>query len=189
MVAIKQLGTNGGGFFGPNSAHPFENPGAVSNVIECASIILISMACMVMFGTMLRNPRHAAVLFGVMLMFLLTLIGWGIATDTLQPNPAVVGRPVDQSTGNLEGKELRFGPSAGPNWAAVTTCTSNGSVNCIHDSLNPLAGRTPLTGMWLNCNFGGIGVGLIKIRSRPSCRGRLSWRGHTMAAPSTPRLR
>jgi K+-transporting ATPase ATPase A chain len=78
--------------------------------------------------------------------------------------PALVGLPVDQSgVGNLEGKELRFGVSAGPTWAAITTCTSNGSVNCMHDSLNPLTGVTPLTGMWLNCNFGGIGVGLVNL--------------------------
>jgi K+-transporting ATPase ATPase A chain len=77
--------------------------------------------------------------------------------------PAVAGLPVDQSLGNLEGKELRFGPSAGATWAAVTTNTSNGSVNCMHDSLNPLAGLTPLTGMWLNCIWGGVGVGLINL--------------------------
>ncbi len=198
VVAIKQLGTNGGGFFGPNSAHPFENPTGLSNVLECMSIILIPMACVVMFGVMLRNLPHARVVFAVMLVFLVALIGWGVATDSTRPNPALadraavadrdgkpfrvtttdaagkdetkdlavpalVGLPVDQSTGNLEGKELRFGRSAGPTWAAVTTCTSNGSVNCMHDSLNPLAGLTPLTGMWLNCNFGGIGVGLINL--------------------------
>src|SRR5262249_33724470 len=73
------------------------------------------------------------------------------------------GLPVDQNLGNLEGKELRFGTSAGPTWAAFTTNTSNGSVNCMHDSLNPLAGLTPLTGMWLNCIWGGVGVGLINF--------------------------
>ena len=77
--------------------------------------------------------------------------------------PAVAGLPVDQSLGNLEGKELRFGTSAGATWAAFTTNTSNGSVNCMHDSLNPLAGITPLTGMWLNCIWGGVGVGLINF--------------------------
>ncbi len=199
VVAIKQLGTNGGGFFGPNSAHPFENPTAISNVVECASIILIPMACVVLFGTMLRNNRHATVVYSVMMVFLVGLIAWGIGTDTITPNPAlagkpavtdagekpyqvttadaggnaetkelavpaVVGLPVDQSGyGNLEGQELRFGYSATPTWAALTTCTSNGSVNGMHDSLNPLAGLTPLTGMWLNCNFGGIGVGLINF--------------------------
>ena len=76
---------------------------------------------------------------------------------------ALPGLPVDQELGNLEGKELRFGTSAGATWAALTTNTSNGSVNCMHDSLNPLAGITPLTGMWLNCIWGGVGVGLINL--------------------------
>lgn len=199
VVAIKQLGTNGGGFFGPNSAHPFENPTALTNILECFSIVLIPMACVVLFGTMLRNPRHATVIYSVMMVFVVGMIAWGIGTDSLTPNPAltdraaitdvggkpyriattnesgkpetkelsvpaIVGLPVDQSAmGNLEGQELRFGPAATPTWAALTTSTSNGSVNGMHDSLNPLAGLTPLTGMWLNCNFGGIGVGLINF--------------------------
>ncbi|MFO0824954.1 MAG: potassium-transporting ATPase subunit KdpA [Gemmataceae bacterium] len=201
IVAIKQLGTNGGGFFGPNSAHPFENPGSWTNVLQCVCIILLPMACLVMFGRMIRNMQHAAVIFGVSLLMLGTLTIWAIYYDTARPNPGLaggpgivgskgkpytvttrdadgkpantelpahatrerVGLPVTQDTGNLEGKELRFGPSAGPTWAACTTCTSNGSVNCMHDSLNPLAGLTPLTGMWLNCVFGGVGVGLINM--------------------------
>jgi K+-transporting ATPase ATPase A chain len=200
VVAIKQLGTNGGGLFGANSAHPFENPTGFTNLVECVSILLVPMATVVMFGRMIRNPRHAAVIYGVCLLMLAGLTGWAVATDTLQPNPgltdrpaltdargeplrvagydkdgqpvtkdvpapALVGLPVDQTNlGNLEGKELRFGPSAGPTWAAITTCTSNGSVNCMHDSLNPLAGLTPLTGMWLSCCiFGGVGVGLINL--------------------------
>jgi K+-transporting ATPase ATPase A chain len=179
VVAIKQLGTNGGGFFGPNCCHPFENPNSWSNFLCCLSIILLPMAAVVMFGRMLNNFRHAAVIFGVMLVFLATFIGWAVYHDSMQPNPAltahaerqfptltlpeVAGLPVNQELGNLEGKELRFGTSAGPTWAACTTCTSNGSVDCMHDSLNPLAGLTPLAGMWLNCNFGGVGVGLINM--------------------------
>ncbi|MFO0928557.1 MAG: potassium-transporting ATPase subunit KdpA [Gemmataceae bacterium] len=163
VLAPKQLGTNGGGFFGTNSAHPFENPNAFTNVVECVSILLLPMACVVLFGVMLRAHRHAGIVFGVMMLFLVGFTAWAIATDTLQPNPAFAGLPVDQPTGNLEGKELRFGPSAGATWAAITTCTSNGSVNCMHDSLNPLAGLTPLAGMWLNCIFGGVGVGLINF--------------------------
>jgi K+-transporting ATPase ATPase A chain len=163
VVAIKQLGTNGGGFFGTNSAHPFENPSAWTNVLECLCILLVPMACVVMFGRMLNAGRQARVIYGVMLLFLAAFIGWGIATDTLKPNPGLRGLPLDQSAGNLEGKELRFGPSAGATWSAVTTATSNGSVNCMHDSLNPLAGLTPLSGMWLNCVFGGVGVGLINF--------------------------
>jgi K+-transporting ATPase ATPase A chain len=163
IVAIKQVGTNGGGYFGVNSSHPFENPNAWTNILENVCILLVPMACVVMFGRMLRQSGQAVVIFAVMLLFLATFIGWGIATDTLQPNPGLLGLPLDPSTGNLEGKELRFGPSAGPTWAACTTSTSNGSVNCMHDSLNPLAGLAPLCGMWLNCVFGGVGVGLINF--------------------------
>lgn len=190
IVAIKQLGSNGGGYFGPNSTHPFENPNAWTNFLESVCIMLLPMAAVVMFGRMLNNMRHAAVIFGVMLLFFVSFIGWGVYWDSMHPNPAitahaersyeiadasvesghrtvaipaVAGLPVDQELGNLEGKELRFGTSAGPTWAAFTTCTSNGSVNCMHDSLNPLAGLTPLAGMWLNCNFGGVGVGLINL--------------------------
>ena len=190
IVAIKQLGTNGGGFFGPNSTHPFENPNDLTNFLECMCIMLLPMAAVVMFGKMLNNMRHACVIFGVMLMFFVGFIGWAVYWDSMHPNPAltvhaersydiidasadggrrtvaipaVEGLPVDQELGNLEGKELRFGTTAGPTWAAFTTCTSNGSVNCMHDSLNPLAGITPLAGMWLNCNFGGVGVGLINM--------------------------
>ena len=190
IVAIKQLGTNGGGFFGANSAHPFENPTAWSNFITCLAIILVPIASLVMFGSMLNNLKHAAVIFGVMFVLSAATVVWAVATDSMRPNPAltahiehsykipdpgsdtgertinlaaVAGLPVEQSLGNLEGKELRFGTSAGPTWAAFTTNTSNGSVNCMHDSLNPLAGLTPLTGMWLNCIWGGIGVGLVNF--------------------------
>src|SRR5262249_46846612 len=139
---------------------------------------------------MLKNMRHAAVIFGVMLVLSVTTIVWAVHYEAGQPNPAltagagrtyeipdpaspdgkrpltppaVVRLPVDPSLRHLEGKELRFGTSAGPTWAELTTNTSNGSVNCMHDSLNPLAGVTPLTGMWLNCIWGGVGVGLINL--------------------------
>jgi K+-transporting ATPase ATPase A chain len=190
IVAIKQLGTNGGGFFGANCCHPFENPNAWTNLLCCISLILVPISTLVMFGRMLNGVGQAAVIFGVMFVLSVTTIVWAIWHDTLQPNPAltahahtplkiadpanprstrpldlptVPGLPVDQSLGNLEGKELRFGTSAGATWAALTTNTSNGSVNCMHDSLNPLAGLTPLIGMWLNCIWGGVGVGLINF--------------------------
>lgn len=190
IVAIKQLGTNGGGFFGANSAHPFENPNSYTNVLTCLCIILIPVASLVMFGRMLNNFRHAGVIFGVMAILSAATVVWAVSFDSMQPNPAltahvkrtyqipdpaaeggmrtvtlpaVAALPVDQSLGNLEGKELRFGTSAGPTWAAFTTNTSNGSVNCMHDSLNPMAGLTPLTGMWLNCIWGGVGVGFINF--------------------------
>src|SRR5262249_38756296 len=158
-----------------------ENPNSWTSFLSCLGIILIPVATLVMFGKMLNNFRHATVIFGVMLALSLGTIAWVIHYDTAQPNPgltaqaertyqisdpsvdsgrgavvlpAVAGLPVDQSLGNLEGKELRFGTAAGATWAALTTNTSNGSVNCMHDSLNPLAGITPLAGMWLNCVWG-----------------------------------
>ena len=162
VVAIKQLGTNGGGFFGTNSSHPFENPSAWTNLLECVAIVLVPMACVVMFGRMLNAGRHAAVLFGVCLLLYCALTTAAVLAES-GPNPGLTGLPVDQSTGNLEGKELRFGPGAAGTWAATTTCTSNGSVNSMHDSLTPLGGLVPLIGMWVNCLFGGIGVGLINL--------------------------
>ena len=163
VAAIKQLGTNGGGFFGVNSAHPFENPNAWSNLLENIAILLIPMACVVLFGEMLRQPGQGVVIYSVMMVFLVGFLSWAIVTDTAAPNPGLAGLNVAQPLGNLEGKELRFGPAAGATWATSTTCTSNGSVNCMHDSLNPLAALTPLGGMWLNCVFGGIGVGMINF--------------------------
>lgn len=160
--AIKQIGTNGGGFFGPNSTHPFENPTFWTNILETVSIILLPMGCVWMFGRSIGRMRHAAVVFGVMLVFLLFKIS-GAAWFEQAPTEAFAQLPIAQNVGNLEGKELRFGASAGPLWAVLTTCTSNGSVNCMHDSLNPLTGLMPMIGMWLNTTFGGVGVGMINM--------------------------
>lgn len=162
VIPIKHLGTNGGGFFGANSAHPFENPSALSNAFTCINILIFPFSLVVMFGRMLGQMRQAIVIYGVMLVAFVVMIGWAVYFDAEVPNPAFAGLPV-ASAGNLEGKELRFGPSAGPTFAAVTTAVTCGSVNCMHDSLNPLAGLTPLTGMWLNCVFGGKGVGLVNM--------------------------
>lgn len=161
FVAIKQLGTNGGGFFGPNSAHPFENPSFFTNLIECLSILLLPMASVWMFGRISGRMRHAAIIFAVMAVLLAGMTGLAVFFEKT-PTAALAGLPV-QAVGNLEGKELRFGPAAGPLWGALTTATSNGSVNSMHDSFNPLTGLIPLAGMWLNVVFGGVGVGLINM--------------------------
>ncbi|WP_417914377.1 potassium-transporting ATPase subunit KdpA [Candidatus Electronema sp. JM] len=161
FVAIKQMGTNGGGFFGANSAHPFENPGFISNMLESVSIPLLPMAAVWMFGHITQRMRHAAVIFSVMAALLLGQAALSLWAES-KPAPALAGLPV-QVAANMEGKELRFGPAAGPLWAALTTATSSGSVNCMHDSLNPLAGLAAMIGMWLNVAFGGIGVGLINM--------------------------
>ncbi|KGE01966.1 potassium ABC transporter ATPase [Rhizobium sp. YS-1r] len=162
FVSIKQLGTNGGGFFGPNSAHPLENPSFWTNVVETVSIILVPMACVWMFGRIVGRMRHATVIFGVMLALVLLRVAGGIWFESA-PTQAFADLPIEQTTGNLEGKELRFGASAGPLWSVLTTSTSNGSVNAMHDSLNPLAGMMPMIGMWLNEDFGGVGVGMINM--------------------------
>lgn len=161
FVAIKQLGTNGGGFFGPNSTHPFENPTLWTNFLETLAILLIPMAAVWMFGFIIKNRKHATVLFAVMAFLLLAKIFCAVYFDRF-PNVALQNLSVTAPT-NLEGKELRFGTNAGPVWAALTTSTSNGSVNSMHNSLHPLAALAPLVGMWLNTTFGGVGVGLINL--------------------------
>jgi K+-transporting ATPase ATPase A chain len=162
MVAIKQLGTNGGGFYGPNSTHPLENPSFYAGAIEHVAILVIPMACVWMFGRLLRAMPHAVVLFAVC-----TVLYWGMVVPAVlleaAQNPALAGLPIDGSLGNLEGKELRLGPASGPIWAVSTTATSNGSVSAMHDSLNPLTGLLPLVGMWLNVVFGGVGVGMVGL--------------------------
>lgn len=162
MVTIKQLGTNGGGYFGPNSTHPFENPSFYSNFVENFSILLIPMASVWMFGRLAGRIKHAAVVFGVMTAIFFALSTTAVLTDAA-PNAAFSSLPVDQSLGNLEGKELRIGTPGGAFWAVSTTATSNGSVSAMHDSLNPLAGLMPMVGMWLNVTLGGVGVGFINI--------------------------
>ncbi len=162
FVAIKQLGTNGGGFFGPNSTHPFENPTFLTNAVSMIAIILLPMACVWMFGRITGRMRDAGLLFAVMLVLLLGKAGWALYWESA-PTAALSGLPIEQTVGNLEGKELRLGATTGPLWAALTTATSNGSVGAMHDSLNPLTGLAPLVGMWLNETFGGVGVGMINM--------------------------
>lgn len=161
FLTIKQLGTNGGGFFGPNATHPFENPSFWTNAIAMVSMIALPMACVWMFGRILGRQRHAAVIFAVMAVFLLVKIAGALAFEGA-PTAALSGLPVAEAP-NLEGKELRLGATTGPLWAVLTTATSNGSVGAMHDSLNPLTGLVPLAGMWLNATFGGVGVGMINM--------------------------
>jgi K+-transporting ATPase ATPase A chain len=162
MVAIKQLGTNGGGYFGPNSTHPFENPTPLSNLVQTWSIAIIPMAMIWTLGHMLGRRRFAVMLFGVMLALYLPLVVTVVAFES-GGNPALTALGVDQQTGSMEGKEVRFGAALSALWAVTTTATSNGSVNAMHDSLTPLAGLVPLTAMWLNNVFGGVGVGFINM--------------------------
>jgi potassium-transporting ATPase potassium-binding subunit len=162
MVAIKQLGTNGGGYFGPNSTHPYENPTPLSNLVETWSIAIIPMAMVWTLGHTVGRRRLAVMIFAVMLALYVPMVSFTVAQEAAG-NPAIARMGVDQSTGSMEGKEVRFGAGLSALWAVTTTVTSNGSVNAMHDSLTPLAGLMPLTGMWLNNIFGGVGVGFINM--------------------------
>ena len=161
-VAIKQLGTNGGGYFGPNSAHPFENPTPITNLAETWSITIIPMAMVWTLGHMVGRRRLAVVIFATMLALYIPMVIFGVWQDA-GGNVAITAMGVDQSTGSMEGKEVRFGSGLSALWSVTTTVTSNGSVNAMHDSLTPLGGLMPLTGMWLNNIFGGVGVGFINM--------------------------
>lgn len=159
QIAIKQLGTNGGGFFGVNSAHPFENPTAWSNLFELASIILIPVALVFTFGHYVKDLRQSRAIVACMLA--LFLIGGGTALYAeYQPNPAL-NSPLVEQTAPLEGKEVRFGTTGTVLWTETTTSASNGSVNGMHDSLNPLTGMVALVNMMVGeVIFGGVGAGL-----------------------------
>jgi potassium-transporting ATPase potassium-binding subunit len=162
VVSIKQLGTNGGGYFGPNSTHPYENPTPLSNLVETWALTVIPMSMVVMLGHLVRRQKLAVVIFATMLAIYLPLVVIGLAAEAAG-NPAIAAMGVDQSTGSMEGKEVRFGAGLSALWAVTTTVTSNGSVNAMHDSLTPLGGLMPLVGMWLNNIFGGVGVGFINM--------------------------
>lgn len=160
MVAIKQLGTNGGGWYGPNSSNPLENPTPVSNAIETVAIVLIPMAIVFMAGFMLGRRRFAVMSLAVMGVMSVAFIGATVYSE-LQPNAAFAGLSADGP--NMEGKEVRFGPELSALWGTFTTQTSNGSVNAMHDSFNPLGGLMTRAGMLINAIWGGVGVGFINF--------------------------
>ena len=159
QIAIKQLGTNGGGFFGVNSAHPFENPTAWSNLFEMVSIILIPTALVFMFGHYVRDLRQSRAILACMLTVFVLGLGVTLVAEH-QPNPMLSGLAVEQ-VGSMEGKESRLGIAASALWATTTSAASNGSVNAMHDSFSALGGMVPLVNMMLGeIIFGGVGAGL-----------------------------
>ena len=169
QVAIKQLGTNGGGFYNVNSAHPLENPTPFACVLELLSILLIAAALCHTFGIMVKDRRQGWALLAAMTI-LFALCAWGTLAAEQAGNPALSGLGVDQAAhsgtlaqpgGNLEGKETRFGIALSALWATATTAASNGSVNAMHDSFTPLGGLWPMFLMQLGeVVFGGVGSGL-----------------------------
>ena len=167
QIAIKQLGTNGGGFFNTNSAHPFENSTPITNFIEMWAIIIIPLALVVTYGVLVGSKKQARVLLAVMVGIWLTFSVFAIVAESAG-NPNLTALGVDQGAsaelvgGNLEGKEVRYGPASCGLWAATTTGTSNGSVNCMHDSFTPIGGMWPMAHMKLGeVSPGGVGVGLM----------------------------
>lgn len=160
VIAIKQLGTNGGGFFGTNSAHPFENPNSITNAVELVSILLIPFAMVLAFGYYTNRKKFAYIILGVMTAGFLCLVIPSIYSE-MNGNPEIQKMGISQPEGNMEGKEVRFGSVSSAFWGVVTTCTSNGSVNSMHDSHTPVSGMMQMLGMQLNAFFGGVGVGFI----------------------------
>lgn len=166
QVAIKQTGTNGGGFMGVNSAHPLENPNAFTNLIEIISLLLIPAALCFTFGNAVKNKKQGIAIFMAMflcLVFALSVVAVNeqFATPQLIQNGNVDVSMVDQAGGNMEGKETRFGIAASSTWATFTTAASNGSVNSMHDSYTPLGGMVTMLLMQLGeVIFGGVGCGL-----------------------------
>ena len=158
IVPIKQLGTNGGGYFGVNSSHPLENPNAFTNMLECWSILIIPMAMAWAFGFYVRRRKLAAWIFGVML-FAFTAGIFVSVPQEMGGNPNIDEMGIAQDLGSMEGKEIRIGSAASAMWGMVTTVTSNGSVNSMHDSQAPLSGMMQMLNMQINCWFGGVGVG------------------------------
>ena len=158
IVPIKQLGTNGGGYFGVNSSHPLENPNAFTNMLECWSILIIPMAMAWAFGFYVRRRKLAAWIFGVML-FAFTAGIFVSVPQEMGGNPNIDEMGIAQDLGSMEGKEIRIGSAASAMWGMVTTVTSNGSVNSMHDSQTPLSGMMQMLNMQINCWFGGVGVG------------------------------
>lgn len=162
MIAIKQLGTNGGGFFGANSAHPLENPNYFTNMIENISIILIPIALIFALGYYLKKRRLALTVFGVMTAGFLLFVIPAVYYE-MRGNPAIEKLGIARHEGNMEGKEVRLGPAASAFWGVTTTVTSNGSVNAMHDSFLPLTGMITMMGMMVNCFYGGVGVGFLNF--------------------------
>lgn len=162
MVAIKQLGTNGGGYFGANSSVPFENPDYLTNAVENISIILIPIAMIFALGYFLKKKKLAWMIFGVMTAGFILLVIPTIYYE-MNGNPAIAQMGISQPLGNMEGKEVRFGPAASALWEINTTNTSNGSVNSMHDSSMPVSGMNAMLGMMVNAFYGGVGVGFLNF--------------------------
>lgn len=162
FVPIKHIGTNGGGFFGTNSAHPLENPNYFTNIVEMIAQMIIPLAMIFALGYYLKKKKLSWMIFGVMTAgFLLLTIPTMIAE--IKGNPAIAQMGIDNSAGAMEGKEVRFGAAASAFWSIATTVISTGSVNAMHDSFMPLSEMNQLLAMMTNSFYGGVGVGILNF--------------------------
>jgi K+-transporting ATPase ATPase A chain len=162
MIAIKQAGTNGGSYFGANSAVPFENPNYLTNMVEVILIPLISIALIFALGYYTKRKKFAYMIMAVMTILFVSFCLNNIYFET-KGNPEIDKMGIAQNIGAMEGKEIRFGSAATAYWSVITTSTSNGSVNGMHDSLMPLSGGIVLIDMMINALYGGVGVGLLNF--------------------------
>jgi K+-transporting ATPase ATPase A chain len=162
LTSIKHLGTNGGGWFNANSTHPFENPNAITNVLEIVLMALLPMGLIYTFGVMVNRRKQAATFFWVMSGFFVVFLLIAYAGE-IQGNPPLTSIGLDPSQGNMEGHELRFGQGLTALFVTATTAFTTGTVDVMHDSLTPLASITPISQMLLNMVFGGKGVGLLNL--------------------------
>jgi K+-transporting ATPase ATPase A chain len=162
FVAIKHVGTNGGGFFGANSAHPLENPNYLTNMVEMFGQMIVPVAMIFAFGFFLLRKKIAWMIFGVMTIGFLVLTVPTIIWEN-NGNHAIEALGIDNSSGAMEGKEVRFGSTASAFWSIATTVISTGSINSMHDSFTPLSGMTQLLAMMTNAFYGGCGVGLLNF--------------------------
>ena len=160
MIAIKHLGTNGGGFFGANSAHPFENPDYFTNIIEMFAQMLIPFSMVFALGFYIKRKKLSRIVFTIMTLGFLCLVIPTIAFE-MKDNPVFTHLGINQHAGNMEGKEVRFGVAATGFWSIITTVISTGSVNGMHDSFTPLSGMMQMFAMMINAFYGGCGVGIL----------------------------
>lgn len=162
FLSIKQVGNNGGGFFGVNSAHPFENPNGFTNLLQMVLMLLFPVSLPFAYGKMVGNKKQGRVLFVSMAIMFLVLMGVSLGAEA-NGNPAIEAVGVQQEGGSMEGKEARFGVALSSLYSVVTTASETGAVNTMHDTLTPLGGLVTLANMMLNTVFGGMGAGFLNV--------------------------
>ncbi|ANF98793.1 potassium-transporting ATPase subunit KdpA [Paenibacillus bovis] len=162
FLAIKELGNNGGGFMGANSAHPFENPGGISNMLQIILMMLVPVSLPFTYGKMVGNNKQGRVLFVSMMMMFIVMLSVSLVSEH-QGNPLIQQAGIQQGTGSMEGKEVRIGVEQSSFYSVVTTASETGAVNTMHDTLTPIAGMVAIGNMMLNTVFGGSGVGVLNV--------------------------